>query len=385
MSGKAAEREEPRDQGTARPRPPASEPARILIVGGDPDTRSTLVKLLRKRRHRCADVSRLADARAALAECPHDLILLNPELPDGDGLDLVRRHQKTPTKTIVFSETRSFRIALGALRCGAIDFIRTPVDLDEFADRVDSALRQSFAERQREERIQRLHHICRELSDAKADVSEQIESLVDDLATAYRELADQVEDVTMATEFRTLLHQELDLEEVLRTTLEYLLARTGPTNAAVFLPDPDQRYSLGAYVNYDCPRESIDRLLDPLCDAICPQMADEPDLVAFDDADEFAAWVGAEGGLLSGSQVIAFSCRHEGECLAVIVLFRSATTPFDPHLAGTLDILRAIFAEQLSTIVRIHHRAMPDWPDDGPTGDRDYDDEDWYGFGGAAA
>ena len=99
MSGKAAEREEPRDRGTPRPRPPASEPARILIVGGDADTRSTLVKLLRKRRHRCADVSRLAEARAVLAECRHDLILLNPELPDGDGLDLVRRHQKIEKST----------------------------------------------------------------------------------------------------------------------------------------------------------------------------------------------------------------------------------------------------------------------------------------------
>ena len=56
----------------------------------------------------------------------------------------------------------------------------------------------------------------------------------------------------------------------------------------MFLPDPEQHYSLGAYVNYDCPRESIDSVLSHLCQAICPQMADEPELVAFSDAREFA-------------------------------------------------------------------------------------------------
>ena len=47
----------------------------------------------------------------------------------------------------------------------------------------------------------------------------------------------------------------------------HLLTKTGPTNAAVFLPDSVDHYGLGAYVNYDCPRESIAALLDALATA----------------------------------------------------------------------------------------------------------------------
>ena len=33
-----------------------------------------------------------------------------------------------------------------------------------------------------------------------------------------------------------------------------MLTKTGPTNAAVFLPGTGTDFDLGAYVNYDCPR-----------------------------------------------------------------------------------------------------------------------------------
>ena len=40
----------------------------------------------------------------------------------------------------------------------------------------------------------------------------------------------------IVTEFGGLIRQELDIESLLRTTLEFVLGRCGPTNAAVFLP-----------------------------------------------------------------------------------------------------------------------------------------------------
>jgi DNA-binding response OmpR family regulator len=355
--------------------------SRILIVGGEPAFRAALVGELKAKHHHCTHVGRLDEALAAHANGRFDLIVVNPTLPDGDGLELARRLQRSnaTTKTVIFSDTGSFSVALDALRCGVADFVHTPVELTDFIERIEAALSKSRWERNREQRIRRLQRICQELSSAREEISGQVDVLCNDLVLAYQELTDQIGDVAMASEFRTLLRQELDIEDLLRTMLEYLLSRTGPTNAAVFLPDPDQHYSLGAYVNYDCPRESIDRLLDHLGEAICPQMSDETELVMFDDAEEFARWIDMDEGLLSDSQVLAFSCTHEGECLAVIVLFRSNATPFDAKLAGTLDILRAIFAEQLSQIIRVHHRATPQWP-----AEPDEDDLDEFGFGFAA-
>jgi hypothetical protein len=142
---------------------------------------------------------------------------------------------------------------------------------------------------------------------------------------------------------------------------------------------------LGAYVNYDCPRETIAMLLDHLCHAICPQMSREPEIVSFADAEEFSEWIGADAGFLSESQVIALSCMHKGECLAVIVLFRNKSTPFKETLGGILDTLRTIFAEQLTNVIRVHHRATPSWPKEARDGDLDYNDDPGYGFGGLAA
>jgi DNA-binding response OmpR family regulator len=361
----------------------AASTARILVVGGDPDIRASLSTALTRRNHLCTHVNRLDEAYTAVAQRRHDLVLLNPDLPDGDGFDLAGHLQRTApaTKTIVFSDADSFTIALKALRCGVVDFVRTPIAIDEFVERVDGALHRTSTERSREERLRR---ICSELNAARDEISDQVDTLFRDVSGAYRAMNDQIDEAVMACEFRTLLRQELDLEEVLRTTLEYLLGKIGATNAAVFLPDADRDYSLGAYVNYDCPRESVDQLLDHLCGAICPQMADEEEIVAFDDARQFAQWIGLEGGILSHSQIVAFSCNHEGECLAVVVLFRDSANPFDPELAGTLDLLRRVFAEQLARIIRVHHRAAPEWPREPADDDTDYDDFG-YGFGGLAA
>ena len=70
--------------------------------------------------------------------------------------------------------------------------------------------------------------------------------------------------VTLASEFNSLIRQELDLESLLRVSVEFILGKSGPTNAAVFLPAASGDYSLGAYVNYDCPKDSAEVLMDQL-------------------------------------------------------------------------------------------------------------------------
>ncbi|MEM7227968.1 MAG: hypothetical protein AAF432_04050, partial [Planctomycetota bacterium] len=206
----------------------------------------------------------------------------------------------------------------------------------------------------------------------------QVDTLCNDLVNAYQELSDQMGEVALATEFRTLMRQELDVEELLRTMLEYLLTKTGPTNAAVFLPDAEGQYSLGAYVNYDCPRDSVAVLLDHLSEVICPSLAVETGIVSFNEVDDFSAWAGEDADFLADSNVIAYGCHHEGDCMAVVVLYRDASTPYDADTPTMIDTMRMIFAEQLGRIIRIHHRATPQWPaeaSDDTYGFGDYDDD----------
>lgn len=382
---------EPLDQEVAEAfveQAPPSGPARILIVATETGGREPLHALLRSSRHRCVCTDTLAEARSAVQREHFDLALINPTLPDGDGLELLSALQQDSlaTKCIVISASDAQNVAVEALRRGACDFITLPLNLPDLAARCDVALLRARADRQRDERLDRLKAICKKLNLSRHEVIQQVDTLCKDLVTAYQEVAEQLSEVAMASEFRTMLKQELDVEDLLRTALEYLLTKTGPTNAAVFLPDSSGHFALGAYVNYDCPRENISVLLDHLCSAVCPQMMEEREIIEFEDVKEFADWIGFGAGALDDAQVLAFSCSHREECMAVIILFRSSKEPFKDELNEMLNVLRPIFAEQIANVIRIHHRASPQWPKDAHRRDDDYDfnDESDYGFGLAA-
>ncbi len=369
-------------------KPMTQGPGRILLVGGSARLQSDLAAKLALRQHHSECVAGLEEGQAALARQDYDLVVLAPALPDGSGLTLAQmlREATPPTKTVVLSSETSFEQAVEALRSGAIDLVDTSTPLDGIVNRIEAALRVSRVDGHREQRLAQLKVVCKKLVAAREEVSDHLDQLCKDLVAAYEDVSEQMSEVAMAAEFRTLLRQELDVEDLLRTALEYLLTKTGPMNAAVFLPDSNSRFELGAYVNYDCPRETITVLLNHLCRAVCPQMTEETEIVSFDDAAAFADWVGADAGFLSGCQVLAYSCMHEGRCMAVMVLFRSKDEPFEESLAASIDILRAIFAEQVAHVIKVHHRASPSWPKDPLEDDEheagDYDD---YGFGGLVA
>ncbi len=364
-------------------------PGRILLVGGSSRLQSDLAAKLAERQHHSECVSGLEAGQAALARRDYDLVVLSPSLPDGNGLALARMLQESSplTKTVVLSSDGSFEQAVEALQCGVIDLVEVSTPLDGIVARIEAALKASRADGHREQRLAQLQVVCKKLMAAREEVSDHLDRLCKDLVAAYEDVSDQMNEVAMAAEFRMLLRQELDVEDLLRTALEYLLTKTGPTNAAVFLPDASTKFELGAYVNYDCPRETITVLLNHLCGTVCPQMTEETEIVSFDDAAAFAEWVGADAGFLSGCQVLAYSCMHEGRCMAVMVLFRSKDEPFDETLAASLDILRAIFAEQVAHVIKVHHRASPSWPKDPLEDDDEYEagDYDDYGFGGLVA
>src|SRR6185436_11876429 len=109
----------------------------------------------------------------------------------------------------------------------------------------------------------------------------------------------QVLELSIASEFNGLIRQELDVESLLRTALEFILAKTGPTNAAVFLPATSGDFSLGAYVNYDCPKDTADVLLDHLAVVIAPRMEHQAELKSLATPEELAAFLGDDAHWLA--------------------------------------------------------------------------------------
>ncbi len=364
-------------------------PARVLLVEPDAGARKTRARLLRGTLIQVDPVGSLREAMGAAGGCEYDAALIREELEDGSGLDLAHHLAQAGASTgiILLSQAPTMELAVSAMRTGALDLLSAGAAEAELLASVSHAIERGRSVRGQREQLDRLKRVCRRLNRSRRQVSDQIDSLCNDLVGAYQELADHVTHVAMASEFSSLLSQELDVESLLRTTLEYLLTKTGPTNAAVFLPSNHCDFSLGAYVNYNCSRDAADVLLDHLADVIAPRFQDEPGIVVFNDDDDLVEGLGEDAHWLADSRVVVFACRHEGEALAVITLFRDRVDPFSDELLDQIDVLRGIFAEGLARVIRVHHRHLPEdqWSGWDPFGEEDDEDEGWGGGSGGIA
>lgn len=121
-----------------RTTPPST--LRIMVVAEEPLARSLLVRLCRS----VDDVGVVAQSdsgaaalEAALALRP-DLMLLDVDLPDMSGFDLMRAlHGGSPPASIVVAENAEY--ALAAFDAGAIDFLIKPVRADRFTEAIRRA------------------------------------------------------------------------------------------------------------------------------------------------------------------------------------------------------------------------------------------------------
>lgn len=169
----------------------------------------------------------------------------------------------------------------------------------------------------------------------------------------------ETDSARLAEQFGRQIRAELDVETLLREVLEFILIHVGPTNAAIFLPGTSGDFSLGAYVNYTCPKDAAEVLLDHLANVAAPSLEQTAGVLHLRRPDELREHIGEGMPWLDGSHMMAFTCRHEGECLAVFTLFRDGQSPFATGVSGLLQRISEVFAAQLARVIRTHHRHLP--------------------------
>ena len=79
--------------------------ATVMVVDDDADIRSLIVGQLQQENYRLLSAANLGELRRALQDEPIDLIVLDLNLPDGDGLSLCRelRAEGSPVQIIMVS------------------------------------------------------------------------------------------------------------------------------------------------------------------------------------------------------------------------------------------------------------------------------------------
>lgn len=348
-----------------RPAEASVQPGRVLVIDGDPRTCAALAAAVAGASVVVCAAPSLRDGLARPDAGLFDVIVLAArDAADVQDAAFQLQAARSAARLVIRSVAADFELAVAAMRGGAVDCLLPSASEEDLRLRLLDALAVSQRGRQQAHRFEQLKRICKRMNTARIDVTNQVDSLCNDLVHAYQELTDQISHVTAVTEFAAVIRQELDVEELLRTTLEYLLRKLGPTNAAIFLPSAGDDFTLGAYINYDCTREAGNFLLEHLADVVAPLLVDETELLEFVDNQSLADWMGDDAAYLADAHVLAFSCRHDGECLAMFTLWRDVKAPFAADLVNLLRALSAAFTRQLAHVIHVHHRHLPDddWP-----------------------
>ena len=111
---------------------------RVLLVEDEADIATALQRFLQAQGH-AVDLARdVADAEAALAVAEFDAVLLDLSLPDGSGLELLRRERRRGNRVPVLIATARDQIEdrIAGLDAGADDHAVKPYDLGELEARL---------------------------------------------------------------------------------------------------------------------------------------------------------------------------------------------------------------------------------------------------------
>jgi two-component system OmpR family response regulator len=116
---------------------------RLLLVEDDAPLAAGLAATLRLGGYAVDPVSTAADARAAVAVQTFDAVILDLNLPDGDGLTLLRewRHRRVRLPVLILSARDAVEDRVTGLDLGADDYLTKPFDLPELEARLRVLIR----------------------------------------------------------------------------------------------------------------------------------------------------------------------------------------------------------------------------------------------------
>jgi two-component system, NtrC family, response regulator PilR len=120
----------------------AIAPLRLLVVDDEPDLRTLYELTLVREGYHVESAGSVEEAWALLNSERFHLVITDMRMPDGSGLDLLRRLDDAgrPEKAVVITAYGSAENAVEALKAGAYDYLTKPVDLRQFRAVVASAL-----------------------------------------------------------------------------------------------------------------------------------------------------------------------------------------------------------------------------------------------------
>jgi len=120
----------------------------ILLVEDNESLNISNSRALAMRGYKAAAALTLAEARIRLAESSPDIILLDIELPDGNGIEFCEEIRNKTTAHIIFLTAKiEHENMVRGLQTGGDDYITKPFHPEELIARIESALRRRIMDK----------------------------------------------------------------------------------------------------------------------------------------------------------------------------------------------------------------------------------------------
>ncbi len=114
---------------------------KILLVEDEDMFARAVAKRLIRAGYQCDTAKSLMEARGYLSRFQPDLVLLDMRLPDGSGMDLLQDFSSHGVPVVVLTAYGDVGDAVSAMKQGASDYLKKPIDLDELLLTVEKVQR----------------------------------------------------------------------------------------------------------------------------------------------------------------------------------------------------------------------------------------------------
>ena len=122
-------------------------PVLVLLVEDELALAETLKMSIKKMGFECIWARTLKEARSLIKTTKPELLVLDRQLPDGDGLELLKEAAFKALKVLVLSSKATMEERVKGLERGADDYLPKPFHWEELKARLNALLRRKESER----------------------------------------------------------------------------------------------------------------------------------------------------------------------------------------------------------------------------------------------
>jgi len=117
---------------------------KVLVVDNEVEFASTLAKRLRLQKIEAESIFSGEDALSAIARFQPDVIILDFDMPDISGLEVLSRVKDfdSAIEVILLAGQGSFDAGITSMEQGAFDYLIKPVDLTSLMEKINEAATQ---------------------------------------------------------------------------------------------------------------------------------------------------------------------------------------------------------------------------------------------------